>query len=282
MKAAFFPSRSSNTTATEEDRELLRQHDSLKRQDTYTGNAGVCNAVEWVSTAFGHKLVLKAETNKSEADSVVLSVVVKISQSFLDAGLFRSSEFTPELKDMRLSAMGIVPGITLFDDEFLLARKNIEKMLMGVETKGKHHPSWPLKDRSGDSCIKFRHRVFTERVDRPSDEEVTNQNERWDPRSDDAVDEWTETIQKYHPQEIRAYDKNGDLVKPTQYNATFRGAVVRMNFNLTHWRTVQTVTISIVAMRVLVPPSSQRLPEVKDPFDVAMDQLASRMNANKV
>ncbi|TFK61791.1 hypothetical protein BDN72DRAFT_863319 [Pluteus cervinus] len=252
----------------EKNHRMERLHNLLKSHETYAGNTGVSDTVQWVSTTYGKKLVLKNETNKEEADPVMLSTVVKINSCFMDIGLFKPNEFNKELKDARLNAVGIIPGVTLFDEEFIVARTNLENIMKGVDTKMENSP---LKDRTSDTCIKFRHKVFKDRVEDLSDEEVESVRERWNPRSKEAVEMWPETIQRYQAQEIQAYDKNGDLLKPSQYNATFHGAVVRVNFNVNYWRKGRTTTIDIVAMRVLSaapPPVALKTPEKKDPFDV--------------
>ncbi len=73
---------------------------------------------------------------------------------------------------------------------------------------------------------------------------------------------------------LPAYDTRGDLIRPTRYQGALRGALVRVNFTLSHWfinsKCSNVFVANVKSIRILVdphaPPTLQkRKTELRDP-----------------
>jgi hypothetical protein len=105
--------------------------------------------------------------------------------------------------------------------------------------------------------------------DEEQDEEEEDDEEEVDPRF--LIENWPvqnpatqvhlDAIKGTHiVNPIPAYDVEGRLILPTEYEHKLRGAIVRLEFRLTHWivRRHDFFSADVVRIRVLVPPTPIR------------------------
>ena len=67
---------------------------------------------------------------------------------------------------------------------------------------------------------------------------------------------------------LPAYDTKGNLIEPRRYRDALPGAMVRVNFTLSHWHFPaldphHTFVADIVSVRILVDPAPQSAPKRK-------------------
>ncbi|KAG6824516.1 hypothetical protein H0H92_006634 [Tricholoma furcatifolium] len=107
--------------------------------------------------------------------------------------------------------------------------------------------------------------------------------ENWPVNSDAARDELASMTDTHCVNPIPAYDMHRYIIHPTFYRTCLVGAIVELNFELTHWAmksrnseaACDTYTADIVAVHVLVPPKPTVITPRKRKVFHKMDPLSS-------
>lgn len=223
-------------------------------------------------------------------DAQIFSMVVKLSGTNFrmqaNARWDKNDRFTKKLKDLKLSALADPPEPAVFkssgDFEHFMSN-----MLKLVESK--RTPGWTAvngifdKELTGENLnvdanlrVKFKHHPWEPKPksDPTNDNgEVPEEDaipfeftlEGWPRDNDDITKELEEMKNTHRANPIPAFDTDGQLIRPCDYEAQLREALVVVRFTLSHWSIgkpkdqpakpeTDSYSADVVNISVLIPP----------------------------
>ncbi|KAF7361656.1 hypothetical protein MVEN_00509000 [Mycena venus] len=246
-------------------------YDDLLSNPYYLGTCDVLKNVTWSKIGSANMLVDRASTSSDNGrhalDPVKLEVVARISADRDDSrwlapcGLWAGPErYISKFEDLKLKYRLVAPDHKdrpIFTENFEVALENLETLMSKVETKG-YRKAGVLE--SPKTSIRLRHKVFELKVTDEEDDEDAFPLRDWPVENDAARDALRDMDSTHRVNRIPLYNLEGDLVQPSQCMDVLKGAVVRANFTMSHWRISDGVdnrdiyTADIRSLRVIPSP----------------------------
>ncbi|RXW19638.1 hypothetical protein EST38_g6231 [Candolleomyces aberdarensis] len=279
--------------------------EELRAKGGYLADPKLPGRLEWLEeTKLCHHLVtceaaeqyrqaLDAKGESPLPPSAVLSAIVRLNtQGFYMTACTGWDPHAPpsngprKLADVKPSAWTTDPGIPALSGDFKAGWNNLAKLIKGYFPKSsrkfrKSSGTINWNGGKGDASYGFqiRHRLFEPKYREEEEEEKCDPRfliENW-PVQNPAAQSHLDALKDTHVvNPIPAYDVEGHLILPTEYESKLRGAIVRLEFQLVHWlvRRQDFFSANVERIRVLVPPYSdtpnatrKRLAQVDDFYD---------------
>ncbi|KAJ7331383.1 hypothetical protein DFH08DRAFT_1021489 [Mycena albidolilacea] len=167
------------------------------------------------------------------------------------------TEYAQSFTDVKLNCLAVVPSQTpVYVNDFTNVVGNIQWFMAQSETAGYSKQGIFNASETQKRSIKLRHVLFQ----KVNAEEDIESIENWPVNNENARKAATELKKNHRIIPLPAYDIHGNLIHPTQYRDTLKGAVVRVTVLLKHWSITakdnvngrDTYTADIENLRVLV------------------------------
>ncbi|KAF9239986.1 hypothetical protein BU15DRAFT_61619 [Melanogaster broomeanus] len=251
-----------------------RIHQELLDSGLYLGDRAILQHVEWKPNGRRESLFIKESpsspsddqkpsSDDSVADLATLSTVVRINDNGFwltsDAGWRAPTDITPHLRDAKASCIGVSPLTGVFRDDFFLSVENAHLLQQQIATPNAgEHLGFACKGEGQFAELKFRHMLFERMSEKPDSQTLhaTVDLATWPVHSDGAQEELDEMKNNYRAIPLAAYDIQDHLIPPSSYRQKLQGAIVEIDFDLSHsaFRNKDTYTTDIRTIRVLKPP----------------------------
>ncbi|KAJ6525698.1 hypothetical protein B0H19DRAFT_1276052 [Mycena capillaripes] len=174
------------------------------------------------------------------------------------------TEFTANFADVKLACRMAAPEVVPFAADFPRIIKNIQSFMKAAETKGNIKQGIFDPKETPATTLKVRHVLFEARTANSEDEDdfdISN----WPVKSEAAKMALNSMTTTHRVTQLPAYDLRGNLIEPSEYVASLRGAIVRATIILKHWNITgknneggrDRYTADIEGLRVLVAPKLQ-------------------------
>ncbi|KAK7057790.1 hypothetical protein R3P38DRAFT_2843059, partial [Favolaschia claudopus] len=233
---------------------------SLLANKYYLGNPQLLDDVTWASVGW-EELVVSAKAAREYASSsdttltnetisglehIPLTLFAKISSTdcFLASCAYWKgpTAYTPTFADVKLNCRLVAPeGDAGLANDFRVALRNLEQLLENVQTKGYKQVGIFDSEETVKTGIKLRHVLFSPKESNEAEAEPDNDEfplAKWPAQSEAAQAALNNMAAEstHRVNRIRAYDLNGNLIPPASYASALRGATVRAEISISHWK----------------------------------------------
>ncbi|KAJ3546842.1 hypothetical protein NM688_g5469 [Phlebia brevispora] len=207
-------------------------------------------------------------------EPVLFSVIAQISSNkfFMqaDANYTGGGRFSTRFADTKLTAL-IEPAESLaLADDFKMVMSNLDTLVKSKRTRGFQTVKGIFDTVHGQRKFRIKHTLFTPRSEVDEDTESLRPAQftiaRWpiNPKHPVAVEEHRELIHTHIVNFLPAFDHNGILIEPTQYESQLSGAIVSLHFTISHWTIAgrsgsdasDTFVLDVKDISVIEPPAA--------------------------
>ncbi|EIM88686.1 uncharacterized protein STEHIDRAFT_109051 [Stereum hirsutum FP-91666 SS1] len=244
--------------------------EDLQGSYTYLGNENFNTEGQcvWQRRVWHNVLAIKGSANSPSTDGAVITFVGQISDSryylLPDAGYRNPTTFTKSLADAKGTATLLCPPLASFGAHWETTYNNVKKLATAIATPGN-----PFKGAlDSDKSIKVTYRPFLKKDsfvgggDGDIDEPFRLEN--IPVHGDIAIAELAAMKKTHIFNILPAYDVDGNLILPKNYESALKGAVVVVTVNLKHYDfptrgsspASNTFVADVVKIRVLQPPQA--------------------------
>ncbi|KAF7792931.1 hypothetical protein EIP86_004034 [Pleurotus ostreatoroseus] len=196
-------------------------------------------------------------------DPVIFTAIVRLADDrfFLqsDANYTGKGLYTATFADAKMTALVDAPNS--LDKDFSIVLSNLDAIVRARKTRGFQAVKGLFDAGSGHRMVKVRHVLFTPRADVDPDTENFIPPEftiaEWpvNPKHTEAVQELATMVETHVVNYLPAYNTQGHLINPSDYERQLRGAVVALRFTLAHWS---------IRGRAQVPPSDSFVADIDE------------------
>ncbi|KAJ3555224.1 hypothetical protein NM688_g2695 [Phlebia brevispora] len=207
-------------------------------------------------------------------ESALFSVIAQISNDkfFMqaDANYTGGGRFSTHFADTKLTALVEPAESPALTEDFKMVMSNLDTLVKSKRTRSFQTIKGIFDTVHGQRKFRIKHTLFTPRSEVDEDTESLRPAQytiaRWpiNPRHPLAVEEHQELIHTHIVNFLPAFDHNGVLIEPTQYERQLSGAIVSLHFTISHWTIAgksgsdasDTFVLDVEDISVIEPPAA--------------------------
>ncbi|KAJ3557086.1 hypothetical protein NM688_g1662 [Phlebia brevispora] len=186
-----------------------------------------------------------------------------------DGNFTGGGRFSTRFADTKLSALVEAPDIPILAQDFKSTMLNLDTLVKSRRTRGYQTVKGLFDTIRGQRKYRIKHTLFTPRSEVDDDTESLRPAQftiaHWpvNPKHAQAVEQFHEIIGTHIVNFLPAFDRNGVLIEPAEYENALRGALVSVHFTISHWTITRrsgsegndTFTLDIQDISVIQPPA---------------------------
>ncbi|KAJ3559069.1 hypothetical protein NM688_g559 [Phlebia brevispora] len=186
-----------------------------------------------------------------------------------DGNFTGSGQFSTRFADTKLSALIEPPDHPILSKDFKTTMSNLDTLVKSRRTRGYQTVKGLFDIVRGQRKYRIKHSLFTPRSEVDDDVEDYRPAQftiaHWpiNPRHVQAIEQLGEMINTHIVNFLPAFDRDGVLIEPAEYENALRGAIVSVHFTITHWTITgrsggegsDTFVLDVQDISVIEPPA---------------------------